>query len=58
MCNNSFAYIAIAILASLIFFIQGESEIFPPTTGGAAKMAEDSQIQFLGKLPLDPIIGL
>ncbi|CAH1272960.1 cytosolic Fe-S cluster assembly factor nubp1-B-like [Branchiostoma lanceolatum] len=36
---------------------QGESQIFPPTTGGAEKMAADMGVPFLGKLPLDPRIG-
>lgn len=34
-----------------------ESQIFPPTTGGAEKMASDMEVPFLGKLPLDPRIG-
>ncbi|XP_041364586.1 cytosolic Fe-S cluster assembly factor nubp1-B-like [Gigantopelta aegis] len=34
-----------------------QSEIFPPTTGGAVKMTESLNIPFLGKLPLDPRIG-
>ncbi|XP_074647953.1 cytosolic Fe-S cluster assembly factor nubp1-A-like [Tubulanus polymorphus] len=36
---------------------KNESQIFPPTTGGAQKMADDLDIQFLGRLPLDPRIG-
>ena len=36
---------------------QNETAIFPPTTGGAEKMAADMNIPFLGKLPLDPRIG-
>lgn len=36
---------------------QTESHIFPPTTGGAIKMAEEMKVPFLGKLPLDPRIG-
>jgi len=32
----------------------GESMIFPPTTGGAAKMCEELGIKLLGKIPLDP----
>ncbi|XP_078611960.1 cytosolic Fe-S cluster assembly factor nubp1-B-like [Branchiostoma floridae x Branchiostoma japonicum] len=36
---------------------QKESEIFPPTTGGAEKMAADMGVPFLGRLPLDPRIG-
>ncbi|XP_038063848.1 cytosolic Fe-S cluster assembly factor nubp1-A-like isoform X2 [Patiria miniata] len=36
---------------------KNESHIFPPTTGGAEKMADDLKIPFLGKLPLDPRIG-
>lgn len=34
-----------------------ESQIFPPTTGGAIKMAQDMNLKFLGHLPLDPRIG-
>ncbi|XP_013779473.1 cytosolic Fe-S cluster assembly factor nubp1-like isoform X1 [Limulus polyphemus] len=34
-----------------------ESQIFPPTTGGADKMAADLNVPFLGKIPLDPQIG-
>ncbi|XP_074638959.1 cytosolic Fe-S cluster assembly factor NUBP1 homolog [Acropora palmata] len=34
-----------------------ESQIFPPTTGGAVKMAADMDVPFLGKVPLDPRIG-
>ncbi|XP_027045869.1 cytosolic Fe-S cluster assembly factor NUBP1 homolog isoform X2 [Pocillopora damicornis] len=34
-----------------------ESQIFPPTTGGAQKMAADMEVPFLGKVPLDPRIG-
>jgi len=32
----------------------GESHIFPSSTGGAKKMAEDMQVPFLGQIPLDP----
>ena len=41
----------------LFFFSQTESQIFPPTTGGAEKMALDMKIPFLGRVPLDPRIG-
>ncbi|XP_019850339.1 PREDICTED: cytosolic Fe-S cluster assembly factor nubp1-like [Amphimedon queenslandica] len=34
-----------------------ESKIFPPTTGGADKMAEEMGLSVLGHLPLDPRIG-
>lgn len=34
------------------------TEIFAPTTGGAARLAQDMQIPFLGKVPLDPRIGM
>jgi nitrogenase subunit NifH len=34
-----------------------ESQIFPPSTGGAEKMAAELSLSFLGKLPLDPRIG-
>ena len=37
--------------------MQTKSDIFPPTTGGAEKMAVDMGIPFLGRLPLDPRIG-
>ncbi|KAK9502782.1 hypothetical protein O3M35_011488 [Rhynocoris fuscipes] len=30
------------------------SEIFPPTSGGGTKMAEDMSVPFLGSIPLDP----
>jgi len=30
------------------------TQIFPPSTGGAEKMAKDYDIPFLGRLPLDP----
>eukprot|EP01105_Mastigella_eilhardi_P006450 TRINITY_DN18017_c0_g1_i1.p1 TRINITY_DN18017_c0_g1~~TRINITY_DN18017_c0_g1_i1.p1 ORF type:complete len:396 (-),score=90.31 TRINITY_DN18017_c0_g1_i1:827-1978(-) len=34
-----------------------ESTIFPKTTGGAKKMAEDMKVPFLGSIPLDPLIA-
>ncbi|CAO2641842.1 Cytosolic Fe-S cluster assembly factor NUBP1, partial [Lemmus lemmus] len=34
-----------------------ESQIFPPTTGGAEAMCQDLKIPLLGKVPLDPLIG-
>lgn len=36
---------------------QKESQIFPPTTGGAEVMCQDLKIPLLGKVPLDPHIG-
>lgn len=42
---------------SVKYILQNESQIFPPTTGGGAKLSEDSHIPLLGKLPLDPRIG-
>lgn len=36
---------------------KNETEIFAPASGGAAKMAEEMAIPFLGKLPLDPRIA-
>ncbi|CAG0893876.1 unnamed protein product [Darwinula stevensoni] len=33
------------------------SEIFPAFTGGAEKMTQEMGIPFLGRIPLDPIIG-
>lgn len=37
--------------------LQKESQIFPPTTGGAETMCQDLNIPLLGKVPLDPHIG-
>uniref|UniRef100_A0A8C5XBS5 Cytosolic Fe-S cluster assembly factor NUBP1 n=1 Tax=Microcebus murinus TaxID=30608 RepID=A0A8C5XBS5_MICMU len=34
-----------------------ESQIFPPTTGGAAAMCQDLKLPLLGRVPLDPHIG-
>ncbi|XP_021553749.1 cytosolic Fe-S cluster assembly factor NUBP1 isoform X4 [Neomonachus schauinslandi] len=34
-----------------------ETQIFPPTTGGAEVMCQDLKIPLLGKVPLDPHIG-
>ena len=34
-----------------------ESEVFPKTTGGAEKMCQDMNVRFLGKIPLDPLVG-
>ncbi|KAG1814540.1 P-loop containing nucleoside triphosphate hydrolase protein [Suillus variegatus] len=34
-----------------------ESQIFKPTTGGAERLAKETGIQLLGKVPLDPRIG-
>ncbi|XP_069839771.1 cytosolic Fe-S cluster assembly factor NUBP1 isoform X2 [Dendropsophus ebraccatus] len=36
---------------------KNESQIFPPTTGGAEKMCTDLSIPLLGRVPLDPNIG-
>ncbi|NP_001015835.1 cytosolic Fe-S cluster assembly factor nubp1 [Xenopus tropicalis] len=36
---------------------KNESQIFPPTTGGAEKMCTDLNVSLLGKVPLDPNIG-
>lgn len=35
-----------------------ESQIFAPTTGGAAAMGKELGIELLGKVPLDPRIGM
>jgi len=34
-----------------------ETKIFPPTTGGAQKMAQEMGVKFLGSIPLDPRIA-
>lgn len=34
-----------------------KSDIFPATTGGAAKMCEEMGVSLLGELPIDPKIG-
>lgn len=36
---------------------KGESTIFPATSGGAAKMALEMAVPYLGKIPLDPRIA-
>uniref|UniRef100_A0A8D0GB10 NUBP iron-sulfur cluster assembly factor 1, cytosolic n=1 Tax=Sphenodon punctatus TaxID=8508 RepID=A0A8D0GB10_SPHPU len=36
---------------------KNESQIFPPTTGGAEKMCQNLNVPLLGKVPLDPQIG-
>ncbi|XP_057891816.1 cytosolic Fe-S cluster assembly factor NUBP1 [Melospiza georgiana] len=36
---------------------KNESQIFPPTTGGAEKMCQNLSVSLLGKVPLDPQIG-
>lgn len=35
----------------------GESDIFIPSTGGAAELAKEWDVELLGKVPLDPRIG-
>lgn len=35
-----------------------ETQIFKATTGGAARLAKEEGISFLGKVPLDPRIGM
>ena len=39
-------------------FLQKDSVIFPPTNGGGEKMAADFAVPFLGRIPLDPYIGI
>lgn len=34
-----------------------ESQVFPPTTGGAEAMCQDLKVPLLGRVPLDPHIG-
>lgn len=36
---------------------QKESQIFPPTTGGAEAMCRALDVPLLGRVPLDPLIG-
>ena len=35
-----------------------ETQIFRPSTGGAEKLAEDTGVRFLGRVPLDPRVGM
>lgn len=42
---------------ALIFKFQTPSQIFPPNTGGAAKMAQEKSVRLLGRLPLDPRVA-
>lgn len=37
---------------------KGESQIFKPSTGGAKRLAEETGIELLGAVPLDPRIGM
>lgn len=39
------------------YYLQKNTEIFPPDTGGAVKMAEEMKIPYLGNLPIDPLIA-
>ena len=34
------------------------AQVFPPTKGGAEKMAQDMQVPFLGKIPLDTKVAM
>ncbi|KAK7466482.1 cytosolic Fe-S cluster assembly factor nbp35 [Stygiomarasmius scandens] len=36
---------------------KNESQIFKPTTGGAKRLAEETGVELLGSVPLDPRIG-
>ena len=45
------------LVYNLNFVLQTESQLFPPTTGGAEAMASELGLNLLGKLPLDPRIG-
>jgi len=36
---------------------KAESQIFRPTTGGAARLAKEMDVELLGSVPLDPRIG-
>jgi len=40
-----------------MFALQGESQIFPATSGGARALAEQYNCPYLGAIPLDPRIG-
>lgn len=37
---------------------KNESQIFKASTGGAKKLAEETGVEFLGAVPLDPRIGM
>ncbi|KAF9036980.1 P-loop containing nucleoside triphosphate hydrolase protein, partial [Hymenopellis radicata] len=37
---------------------KSESQIFKPTTGGAKRLAEETGLELLGSVPLDPRIGM
>ena len=45
------------LLLMLLTSLQNETAIFAATNGGAAKMAQDMGVPFLGSLPIDPQIG-
>ncbi len=42
----------------VFLYFKVQTEIFPPTTGGAEQMCYEMNVKFLGKIPLDPLIGM
>ena len=62
--NHSFRFSrfshCIEILCFSVFLRkrQNQTDIFAATTGGAETMAGEMAVPFLGRLPLDPRIGL
>ena len=49
---------ALAALAQVAPDLVAHSDVFVPTKGGAAAMAHDMGVPFLGRVPLDPALSL
>lgn len=45
-------------LTNTLFKLQNQTDIFAATTGGAEAMATEMSVPFLGRVPLDPRIGV
>ena len=57
MCSKLSAMSKVHIDMLVCFYLQKVSKIFPPTTGGAEKMAADMEVAYLGSIELDPRLG-
>ncbi|XP_015587536.1 cytosolic Fe-S cluster assembly factor NUBP1 homolog [Cephus cinctus] len=51
----------LGVLENMSIFVcpkcKNSAEIFPASTGGGKKMAQDLNIEFLGSMPLDPLLA-
>lgn len=44
-------------LIKYLCYTQNTAEIFPASTGGAQKMSKELNVEFLGSIPLDPLLA-